>query len=77
MATELRTALAILRLKQVTQRTALSRSTVYAMMARGAFPRNIALAARASGWIESEVESWLAARIAASRATLDVSKAAQ
>ena len=77
MATELRTALAILRLKQVTQRIALSRSTVYAMMARDEFPRNIALGARAAGWIESEVESWLAARIAASRATPSNSRAAR
>ena len=58
----------ILRLPAVKARTGLSRSTIYAQLAEGAFPRPIALGARAVGWVEKEIESWLAQRIKQSRA---------
>lgn len=67
MAAELQTALAILRLKQVKQRTGLSRSTIYAQMARGEFPPKVTLGARSVGWIEHEIDAHLRNRIEASR----------
>ncbi|UHQ19405.1 AlpA family transcriptional regulator [Lysobacter sp. KIS68-7] len=54
----------ILKLPQVTQRTSLSRSHVYALIAEGAFPKQVRLGSRAVGWLESEVDSFIAARIA-------------
>jgi prophage regulatory protein len=57
----------ILRRTQVSHRTKLSRSNIYLKMSRGEFPTPVSLGARAVGWLESEVEAWLQARIAASR----------
>jgi len=54
----------ILRRKQVELRTGLSRSTIYARIAENLFPRPINLGSgRAVGWLESEIEEWVEARI--------------
>ncbi len=55
--------LSILRRKQVEKRTGLSRSTIYLRIQEGTFPKPISLGARAVGWLENEIEAWLAARI--------------
>jgi prophage regulatory protein len=60
-------ALAILRLSQVKQRTGLSRSTIYSRISEGTFPKQITLGPRAVGFIESEIEDWIQARIKLSR----------
>lgn len=57
----------ILRLPEVMKRTGLSRSGIYMKVQDNAFPKQISLGNRCSGWIESEVSAWIAARIAASR----------
>ena len=57
----------ILRLPTVKARTGLSRSTIYLRISEGRFPRPVSLGSRAVGWIESEINTWLAERIAASR----------
>jgi prophage regulatory protein len=57
----------ILRLPIVLDRTGLSRSTVYLRVSEGKFPRPVSLGARAVGWIETEVEEWIAGQIEASR----------
>ncbi len=57
----------ILRLPIVKARTGLSRSTIYLRIAEGSFPAPISLGGRAVGWIEAEVNDWLAKRIEASR----------
>ena len=57
----------ILRLPAVKTRTGLSRSTIYLRVSQGTFPRPVHLGGRAVGWVESEIQSWLAERIAASR----------
>lgn len=67
MVPQLKTALVILRLKEVLARTGLSRSFIYQKMAEGLFPENVRLGARTVGWIESEVEAWLAAQVEKSR----------
>lgn len=59
--------LTILRRKQVQARTGLSRSTIYARISQGTFPKPICLGARAVGWIESELNDWLSSQVAASR----------
>jgi prophage regulatory protein len=57
----------ILRLPAVKTRTGLSRSTIYLRVSQGTFPRPVHLGGRAVGWVEEEIQSWLAERIAASR----------
>jgi prophage regulatory protein len=59
----------ILRLPAVKTRTGLSRSTIYLRVAEGRFPKPISLGARAVGWVDAEVEAWLAGQIELSRRT--------
>jgi prophage regulatory protein len=57
----------ILRLPEVIQRTGLSKSSIYAFVSEGTFPQSISLGARAVGWSESELNSWIEQRIADSQ----------
>ena len=52
-----------LRLPQVRLATGLSRSMIYQLEAEQRFPRRLKISARAVGWIEGEVQEWLAGRI--------------
>lgn len=52
----------ILKLPQVRQATGLSRSSIYAFVKKGTFPKPIKLGEKAVGWIEGEVSAWVAAR---------------
>jgi prophage regulatory protein len=61
----------ILRLPVVRERTGLSRSTIYLRIAKGEFPASISLGARAVGWLESDVNSWLEQKIKASQVGYD------
>ncbi len=45
--------------------TGLSRSTLYAMMDRGEFPRPKRIGRRAVAWSESSIVEWLAQRASA------------
>jgi prophage regulatory protein len=56
-----------LRLAEVLRKTGLSRSTLYAYISAGQFPRQILLGARCSGWVSTEVDQWISDRINASR----------
>jgi len=53
----------ILRMPKVRVKTGLSRATIYAEMAKGNFPRKIQLFKRSVGWLESEIEDWIAIRV--------------
>ncbi len=57
----------ILRLPEVINRVGLKRASIYAAVARGSFPKQIALGDRAVGWIEREIDAWLAGRIRQAR----------
>ena len=59
----------ILRWPEVHNKTGLCRSHVHQLIGKGLFPAQIKLTpnGRASGWIESEVDAWLAQRIVDSR----------
>jgi len=59
------TSLRLLRRREVEARTGLSRSSIYARMADGTFPLAVYLGGRAVAWVESEIDSWVMARIAA------------
>lgn len=52
----------LLRRPAVQDATGLSRSTIYAMMARGAFPRPRRVGRRAVAWRETEIRRWMTTR---------------
>jgi prophage regulatory protein len=56
----------ILRRPSVQSRTGLSRSSIYLNISKGTFPKPIHLGARAVGWLESDIDNWIDARIQAS-----------
>ncbi|MBT8768746.1 helix-turn-helix transcriptional regulator [Metapseudomonas boanensis] len=53
----------IIRLKEVIDSTGLARSTIYKYMGEGAFPAPVSLGDRCVGWVHSEVQDWILARI--------------
>jgi prophage regulatory protein len=68
MAQQIQTALSILRRRQVEKRIGLTRSPLYARIKAGTFPKPVQLGnGRAVGWIEAEIEAWLAEQILKSR----------
>lgn len=54
-----------LRRPAVQELTGLSRSTIYNLMAKGAFPRPIKLTGKAVAWPEGAIERWLEGRAVA------------
>ena len=54
----------MLRRGEVERITALSKSTLYRMIARGDFPAPTRLGARAVGWRQSAINRWLEERMA-------------
>lgn len=71
MATPTSPPLVILRRKQVEARLGLSRSFLYSAMAAQTFPRPVQLSRHAVGWLESDINAWLEARIQASQGLLN------
>lgn len=63
----------ILRLKRLKEKTGISRSTVYnkinpkSKYYDDAFPKPIRLGPGSIGWLEAEVNAWLASRVLAAR----------
>lgn len=66
----------ILRRKQVEARTGLPRSSIYARLKPNpkrpddfdpSFPQPVNIGAKAVGWIESEIDEWIATQIKKSR----------
>ena len=60
----------IIRLTEVIEIVGLGKSSIYALMKKGDFPKQIKLGARASGWIESEIDEWIETRVNKSRAVV-------
>lgn len=68
MAEQIKTALTILRRRQVEKRVGLTRSPLYARIKDGTFPKPIRLGnGRAVGWIEAEIDAWLDEQVEKSR----------
>jgi prophage regulatory protein len=61
-AKHLRHAEKHLRRPAVEEITGLSRTTIYALMARGDFPRPKRITGKAVAWPESAIAEWLASR---------------
>lgn len=49
-----------LRLSTVKARTGLSRSTLYRRIAEGRFPSPVALGGRSVGWLNTDIDAWIA-----------------
>jgi prophage regulatory protein len=56
--------LRMLRLAQVIERTGLRKTKIYELQSEGRFPMRVKITAHAVGWIEHEVQAWLAGRVA-------------
>lgn len=54
----------ILRRPAVEGLVGLKRSAIYAAVAEGTFPRPVSLGRHAVGWLEDELQAWIADRIA-------------
>ena len=55
---------ALLRRKDVEQRTALSRSRIYDLMGKGEFPKPVKLGSMSVAWSSHEIDNWIAQRLA-------------
>ncbi|MEZ2577341.1 helix-turn-helix transcriptional regulator [Buttiauxella ferragutiae] len=53
-----------LRLPEVIHQCGLSRSTLYDLIARNAFPSQVSLGGKNVAWLQSEVTVWMSERIA-------------
>jgi prophage regulatory protein len=57
----------LLRLPEVKATTGLSKSTIYARISEGNFPKQISLGPRLVVWVESDIQKWIAEQVAAAR----------
>ena len=57
----------LLRLPEVKQITGLSKSTIYARIADGTFPKQIPLGPLLVVWVESDIQNWIAEQVSAAR----------
>jgi len=62
-----------LRRADVQQVTGLSRTSLYRLVAAKDFPVQVRLSINTVAWLRSEVDAWIAGRVAASRSTLSKS----
>jgi prophage regulatory protein len=51
-----------LRLSEVKAKNGFGRSTIYALMANGDFPRSIRIGSGAVDWLESDIDQWIETR---------------
>jgi len=57
----------LLRLPQVKASTGLSKSSIYARIAEGTFPKQIPLGPRLVVWVESDIQNWINEQVLAAR----------
>mgnify|MGYP000212144298 FL=1 len=57
----------IISLREVLSRTSMSRSAIYALQKQGGFPKSVSITERRVGFVESEIDDWLKAKIESSR----------
>lgn len=62
--------LRLIRRKEVQAKTGLGASSIYALMSEGRFPKPVTLSIRRVAWVESEVDAWIAERVAKHRANI-------
>jgi prophage regulatory protein len=57
----------LLRLPQVKETTGLSKSSIYARISEGTFPKQIPLGPRLVVWVESDIQNWISEQVSAAR----------
>ncbi|MBD2794320.1 AlpA family transcriptional regulator [Xenorhabdus sp. 42] len=57
----------LIRLPEVQRRTGYSKAWIYKLISNGEFPKQVKLGSRSVAFIESEIDNWIAQRIAESR----------
>ena len=57
----------LIRLPAVKATTGLSKSTIYARIAEGTFPKQISIGPRLVVWVESDIQNWIAEQVSAAR----------
>ncbi|MDC9622482.1 AlpA family transcriptional regulator [Xenorhabdus sp. XENO-7] len=57
-----------IRLPEVQRRTGYSKAWIYKLISDGTFPKQVKIGPRSVAFIESEIDDWIAQRIAGSRA---------
>lgn len=62
----------LMRLPEVLYVTGISRSTLYELTSRNAFPVRVAIGPKNVAWVASEIHHWVAERIAARKQELSV-----
>ena len=53
----------ISRLPDVKKRIGMSRTTIYARISEGTFPQPVPLGGRSVGWLDTEIDQWIAEQI--------------
>ena len=67
MPAKTESAQTIRRRPHVEAQTGLPKSSLYALIAKGDFPKPIKIGARAVGWLDADVNDWIEKQVAASR----------
>ena len=57
----------LLRLHEVKATTGLSKSSIYARISDGTFPKQIPLGPRLVVWVESDIQNWISEQVSAAR----------
>jgi prophage regulatory protein len=57
----------LLRLPEVKATTGLSKSSIYARISEGTFPKQIPLGPRLVVWVESDIQNWITEQVSAAR----------
>lgn len=55
----------LIRVREVMERTGLSRTVLYRKIQHNDFPQPVRITIRCVGWLESEIDKWIAERIGA------------
>ncbi|WP_259733940.1 AlpA family transcriptional regulator [Synechococcus sp. CS-1331] len=56
-----------LRLPQVKQYTCLSKSSIYRLIDKGEFPKQVSLGSRSVVWVKSQIDEWCLSKIASAQ----------
>ena len=65
----------LIRRTEVQSKTGLGASSIYAMMKQGKFPQCMSLSERRVAWLESDIDQWIAERVASHKATSAMTEA--
>jgi prophage regulatory protein len=57
----------LLRLPEVKATTGLSKSSIYARISGGTFPKQIPIGPRLVVWVESDIQKWITEQVSAAR----------